>query len=194
MLSRAATNVSSVTLNGVTFGGFAGATPTGVVSIGAVGQEHQLQNVAAGQISATSTDAVNGSQLFSIASQVSALSTNLTSLTTTVNTISTTGSNGTAIDSSATAVGRNSLVSAENGTAVGERFDCLRVRTARQSALTRLVTAARHRHRHELEKSRAPTPLQSAPTARLPLSNSVALGANSVATRDNTGFGRCAGC
>ncbi|WP_425497548.1 hypothetical protein [Paraburkholderia fynbosensis] len=45
------------------------------------GQEHQLQNVAAGQISATSTDAVNGSQLFSIALQVSALWTDLASIT-----------------------------------------------------------------------------------------------------------------
>src|SRR5581483_3468934 len=98
-VTRAATNVSSVTLNGVTFGGFAGASPTGVVSIGAVGQEHQLQNVAAGQISATSTDAVNGSQLFSIASAVSTLTSNLAAITTTVNTISTTGSNGNALDS-----------------------------------------------------------------------------------------------
>jgi hypothetical protein len=40
-----------------------------VGSIGAVSQEHELQNVAAGQISATSTDAVNGTQLFPIASQ-----------------------------------------------------------------------------------------------------------------------------
>ncbi|MGN6653531.1 MAG: YadA family autotransporter adhesin, partial [Trinickia sp.] len=57
-VTRAATNVSSATVGGLSFGGFAGATPTGVVSIGAVGQEHQLQNVAAGQISATSTDGV----------------------------------------------------------------------------------------------------------------------------------------
>jgi trimeric autotransporter adhesin len=44
------------------------ATGSGnVVSIGAVGAERQLQNVAAGAVTATSTDAVNGSQLFSLA-------------------------------------------------------------------------------------------------------------------------------
>jgi len=35
-----------------------------VVSVGSAGAERQIQNVAAGQISATSTDAVNGSQLY----------------------------------------------------------------------------------------------------------------------------------
>ena len=38
-----------------------------VVSFGAVGYERQLKNVAPGVVSATSTDAVNGSQLFAIA-------------------------------------------------------------------------------------------------------------------------------
>lgn len=46
---------------------FAGANPTGSVSVGAAGQERQIHNVAAGRLSATSTDAVNGSQLFSVA-------------------------------------------------------------------------------------------------------------------------------
>ena len=35
-----------------------------VVSVGAAGKERQIQNVAAGVISATSTDAINGSQLY----------------------------------------------------------------------------------------------------------------------------------
>ena len=42
----------------------AGAAPTGAVSVGGVGVERQVQNVAAGQLAATSSDAVNGSQLF----------------------------------------------------------------------------------------------------------------------------------
>ena len=57
---------TSATLNGLTYGGFAGAgtlTDGSVVSIGAAGAERQIKNVAAGQISATSTDAINGSQL-----------------------------------------------------------------------------------------------------------------------------------
>ena len=36
----------------------------GVVSVGSSGATRQIQNVAAGQVSATSTDAVNGSQLY----------------------------------------------------------------------------------------------------------------------------------
>ncbi|MEQ3509949.1 Hia/Hsf adhesin N-terminal domain-containing protein [Neisseria polysaccharea] len=44
--------------------GFAGATAHGAVSVGASGEERRIQNVAAGEISATSTDAINGSQLY----------------------------------------------------------------------------------------------------------------------------------
>lgn len=44
--------------------GFAGQTAVGAVSVGASGAERRIQNVAAGEISATSTDAVNGSQLY----------------------------------------------------------------------------------------------------------------------------------
>ncbi|MET3474310.1 ESPR-type extended signal peptide-containing protein [Variovorax atrisoli] len=58
-----ATPTASVTIQGQTYN-FAGANPTGVVSVGSAGAERQIQNVAAGQLSATSTDAVNGSQLY----------------------------------------------------------------------------------------------------------------------------------
>ncbi|WP_260432858.1 hypothetical protein, partial [Burkholderia stagnalis] len=34
------------------------------MSVGAAGAERQVTNVAAGQISASSTDAINGSQLY----------------------------------------------------------------------------------------------------------------------------------
>lgn len=43
----------------------------GVVSIGKKDHERQLQHVAAGRISETSTDAINGSQLFAVASYLS---------------------------------------------------------------------------------------------------------------------------
>ncbi|NOL51165.1 YadA-like family protein [Pelistega suis] len=62
--------VSSATVNGITYGGFAGATANGVVSVGAAGDERRIQNVAAGEISATSTDAINGSQLYAVASRI----------------------------------------------------------------------------------------------------------------------------
>ncbi len=43
---------------------YAGGSPVGVVSVGSVSGERQIQNVAAGQVTRASTDAVNGSQLF----------------------------------------------------------------------------------------------------------------------------------
>ncbi|WP_267523034.1 YadA-like family protein [Campylobacter sp. MG1] len=46
---------------------FAGATSIGGVSVGYAGGERRIMNVAAGEISPTSTDAVNGSQLYAVA-------------------------------------------------------------------------------------------------------------------------------
>ncbi|AWL27575.1 hypothetical protein DJ533_02660 [Acinetobacter defluvii] len=75
--STTATNASKVTeakINGVNFLNFAGGTnfagdasDTGrQVSVGNVGNERQIKNVAAGAISATSTDALNGSQVYAV--------------------------------------------------------------------------------------------------------------------------------
>lgn len=44
--------------------------PVATVSVGSEGKERQLVNVGAGEISATSTDAINGSQLYLVADQV----------------------------------------------------------------------------------------------------------------------------
>lgn len=46
--------------------GYAGGTPAGVVTVGSVGKERRIQNVASGLVSAKSTDAVNGSQLYTM--------------------------------------------------------------------------------------------------------------------------------
>ena len=68
--TRSATNVTSATVAGHTYGGFAGTSPVGSVSVGNAGGERQIHNVAAGKISADSTDAVNGSQLYSVANDL----------------------------------------------------------------------------------------------------------------------------
>ncbi|SMB78502.1 Head domain of trimeric autotransporter adhesin, partial [Pasteurella testudinis DSM 23072] len=65
--TTAATQVSTATVNGVTYSGFAGSAPTNAFSVGSAGAERQIQNVAAGRITATSTDAINGSQLYAVA-------------------------------------------------------------------------------------------------------------------------------
>ena len=59
--SGAATNVSYAASS---------SSKTGAVSVGSAGNERQIQNVAAGRISATSTDAVNGSQLYTVMNNV----------------------------------------------------------------------------------------------------------------------------
>ena len=68
--TRSATSVTNATIARHTFGGFAGTSPVGSVSVGKAGQERQIHNVAAGKISADSTDAVNGSQLYSVANDL----------------------------------------------------------------------------------------------------------------------------
>ena len=50
-----------------TYGGFAGASDSGVVSVGSKGAERQIINVASGAVNNFSTDAINGSQLYSVA-------------------------------------------------------------------------------------------------------------------------------
>ena len=89
-ITRSATQENTATVNGITYNGFAGNTPVAVVSVGSDKTEtytppdhstpgrtvtitphtRQIINVGAGEISATSTDAINGSQLYMIADQV----------------------------------------------------------------------------------------------------------------------------
>ena len=57
-------------VNGIKYGTYAGHRPTSEVSFGSEGYERTVTNVAAGRITKTSTDAVNGSQLFAVANQV----------------------------------------------------------------------------------------------------------------------------
>ena len=64
----------SYTVNGTTYkftwAGGANTLPGDIVSFGSEGYERQLKNVAPGEVSATSTDAVNGSQLNAVAEKV----------------------------------------------------------------------------------------------------------------------------
>ena len=73
----AGSNMFDATSLGATFKNDAGVNTTvsfaanssaigGAVSVGKAGNERQIQNVAAGRISATSTDAINGSQLHAV--------------------------------------------------------------------------------------------------------------------------------
>lgn len=76
---RAATAVTGITINGkaYTFAGV-GSAASGVASVGSKGGERQLINVAAGEISQTSTDAINGSQLYATNQAIGNLSSTVT--------------------------------------------------------------------------------------------------------------------
>ena len=68
-----ATPVASGIIDGTTYN-YAGANPASVVSVGKVGFVRQITNVAAGRVSETSTDAINGSQLFATNQAIEAVS------------------------------------------------------------------------------------------------------------------------
>lgn len=65
-----AVGTATAEVNGVKYGTFAGHRPVGETSMGSEGWERNVTNVAAGRITKTSTDAVNGSQLFAVANKV----------------------------------------------------------------------------------------------------------------------------
>ena len=135
--TAAAVGTSGATIGGVAYT-FAGTTPASVVSVGSVGAERQITNVAAGQISATSTDAVNGSQLNATNQQVTTNSTAITNIqngtegmfqvkntsalpnpaATGTDTVAG-GGGAQASGNNSTAVGSNAIASAENTVAVG---------------------------------------------------------------------------
>ena len=132
----ASTPTSIGVINGVTYNYAGGApTPGGVVSVGAVGAERQIQNVAAGQVTATSTDAINGSQLYSTNQAIENVAGKLTHYysvndggivggnynndgATGVNSLAA-GVNASATAAQSTAVGYNASATAGNSTALG---------------------------------------------------------------------------
>lgn len=75
-VTETAVGTSNVVVDKNTYN-FAGVSPTATVSVGSVGAERTVTNVAAGRLSETSTDAINGSQLFATNQAVTALGDNL---------------------------------------------------------------------------------------------------------------------
>lgn len=71
-VANSAVATASVSLNGRTYN-FAGTSPVGNVSVGDSNKERTITNVAAGRISSTSTDAINGSQLHSVIQEMNSI-------------------------------------------------------------------------------------------------------------------------
>ena len=101
------TIVTSATVNGINYGNFAGTDGSGAVSVGKSDFSRQIQHVGAGEISKTSTDAINGSQLYAVAEQVG---TNAQSI----------ASNKTAINNNAKAIAVNKAAVNSNKQAISD--------------------------------------------------------------------------
>ena len=115
---------ASTTILGTTYN-FAGAAPAvgGVVSVGAAGAERQIKNVAAGRISATSTDAINGSQLYATNTAIENLNLTVAANKTKYYSVASTGgtneANEGATGADAIAAGKNASAVADGGVAMG---------------------------------------------------------------------------
>ena len=117
--STTATNAisqGSVVIGGktITWNGAPTVTGTGMqVSVGAAGAERQIKNVAAGAVSANSTDAINGSQLYAVAE---GLRTKYVSINSTE---TNNQNNDGAIGSNSMAIGPNASANNTNSMAIG---------------------------------------------------------------------------
>ncbi len=78
-VTQAAVATTSVTINGEAYA-VAGTTPTSTVSVGSEGNERTITNVAAGRITADSTDAVNGSELYATNQAIEKISGNINNI------------------------------------------------------------------------------------------------------------------
>ena len=119
-----ATNQGSTTINGITYN-FAGATgnPNMQVSVGNTGATRQIKNVAAGEVSATSTDAINGSQLYAVASAVKPLK--YVSINSTATGTGSNVDNDGAQAPNSIAIGPSSTVTNQNSFALGNNAQSL---------------------------------------------------------------------
>lgn len=71
-VANSAVATASANINGRTYN-FTGTTPVGTVSVGDSDKERTITNVAAGRISSTSTDAINGSQIHSVIQEMNSV-------------------------------------------------------------------------------------------------------------------------
>ncbi len=136
-----AVGTTEATVNGVTYSGFAGTDPYATVSVGNDTIKRTITNVAAGRISATSTDAINGSQLYAVMSAISSSSSsNAGNWTVAANSTgtgsstytSTTASNINAGDTVTYTAGNNIVISGEGSnvqiaTSMAPVFDTVQV-------------------------------------------------------------------
>ena len=117
----AGTKQESTTINGVTYNWAGGGKtlPGDIVSFGAKDYERQLKHVAAGKVSADSTDAINGSQLYAVASTLQAGQTHYYSVKSGQTGADSNYANDGATGADSLAAGVNAKASAANAVAIG---------------------------------------------------------------------------
>ena len=129
--SSSATAQSSTTIGGKTYswnkGVLSGADLAGMqVSVGKINFERQIKNVAAGEISANSTDAINGAQLYSVASGLAKdLKLSYVSINSAVKGAGSNVNNDGATGPNSIAIGPSSAVTNQNGIAFGNNAQSL---------------------------------------------------------------------
>lgn len=146
---RAATTETGIMINGTTYT-YAGQgyAAKGVVSVGSIGGERQIINVAAGNVSATSTDAINGSQLHATNESINDLSTTVVANKTHYYSVKDGGTpkanynNNGAIGNNAMAAGIGAEAKGDQATAVGYKAKAV---ASESTAIGREALAEGHR-------------------------------------------------
>ena len=153
--SSAATAQSSATIAGKSYswskGVLSGADLAGMqVSVGKSGAERQIKNVAAGEVSANSTDAINGSQLYAVASGLAkdlkvpyvSINSAATGAGSNINNDGATGPNSIAIGPSSTVTNQNGIALGNNAQSLSD--DSIVIgRDAKAEYGASLITASR---------------------------------------------------
>ena len=143
---EAGTKQESTIINGVTYNWAGGGKtlPGDIVSFGATGYERQLKHVAAGEVSANSTDAINGSQLYAITNQLQAGQTHYYSVNdggsrgSNYNNDGATGSNSLAAGVGAVASAKNTVAAGYNAQATHDGAVAVGANTSATNASTAL--------------------------------------------------------
>ncbi|CAB3771401.1 YadA-like family protein [Paraburkholderia humisilvae] len=196
-LGAGSVTAAAVGTSGYVIGGryyaFAGSNPSSTVSIGSAGNERTITNVAAGRISAGSTDAVNGSQLYAVSEALGDLSSTVGDVAEgsvrydknsdgTVNhgSITLEGNGGTVIHNVANGVQGSDAVNMDQ---LNSAISGISGNTS--AAANPMFKAEGQRDKEAAVASGTHATAMGA-NAKASADNSVALGAGSVATRENT--------
>ena len=189
--TQAAVATDSATIAGKDYL-FAGAMPVGTVSIGDAGSERTLTNVAAGRLSATSTDGVNGSQLFATNSAIENL--NNVSVKYDVNVDGTTNYNNITLGgdtyNTTTHTGGTTITNVADGSAPSDAVNFSQLTETNNSINNIYTTGTKYFHANSTGTDSSATALDAVAIgmgAVASHANSVALGAGSVADGSTLG-------